>query len=89
MEQLDLVQVSDQHVVRDRIGLFGELKAGQIVMVDAEGGTGPEAQFTFKGEQKPDAVPDVPPAEIESRPAATGVSSSGPTGGAEGRLTAE
>jgi ATP-dependent Clp protease ATP-binding subunit ClpC len=69
--------------------LFGELKAGQIVMVDAEGGTGPEAQFTFKGEQKPDAVPDVPPAEIESRPAATGVSSSGPTGGAEGRLTAE
>jgi ATP-dependent Clp protease ATP-binding subunit ClpC len=69
--------------------LFGELKAGQIVMVDAEGGTGPEAQFTFKGEQKPDAVPDAPPAEIESRPAATGVSSSGPAGGAEGRLTAE
>jgi ATP-dependent Clp protease ATP-binding subunit ClpC len=69
--------------------LFGELKAGQIVMVDAEGGTGPEAQFTFKGEQKPDAVPDVPPTEIESRPAASGVSSSGPTGGTEGRLAAE
>ena len=28
--------------------LFGELKAGQIVIVDAEGGTGAEAQFTFR-----------------------------------------
>jgi ATP-dependent Clp protease ATP-binding subunit ClpC len=69
--------------------LFGELKAGQIVMVDAEGGTGPEAQFVFTGEPKPDAVPDVPPAEIETRPAATGVSSSSSGGGAEGRLSAE
>jgi ATP-dependent Clp protease ATP-binding subunit ClpC len=68
--------------------LFGELKAGQIIMVDADG-TGPEAQFIFKGEPKPDAVPDVPPAEMESRPAASGVSSSGPSGGAEGRLSAE
>jgi ATP-dependent Clp protease ATP-binding subunit ClpC len=68
--------------------LFGELKAGQIVMVDADG-TGPDSQFIFKGEPKPDAVPDVPPAEIESRPAATGVSSSGSTGGTEGRLAAE
>ena len=30
--------------------LFSELKAGQIVVVDAEGGTGPEAVFTFKGD---------------------------------------
>src|SRR5260370_2076279 len=29
--------------------LFGELRAGQSVMVDA-GGTGPEATFTFTGE---------------------------------------
>ena len=43
--------------------LFGELKAGQIVMVDVEG-TGPEAQFTFEGVPKPDAVPDAPPAVI-------------------------
>ena len=33
-------------------------------------GTGPEAQFTFKGVPKPDAVPDVPPAEIDSKAAA-------------------
>ncbi len=53
--------------------LFGELKAGQIIMVDADG-AGPEAVFTFKGEPKPDAVPDAPPAEIasESKAAASG-----------------
>jgi ATP-dependent Clp protease ATP-binding subunit ClpC len=50
--------------------LFSELKAGQIVMVDAEG-TGPEAIFTFKGEAKPDAIPDALPEDIESK-AATG-----------------
>ncbi len=53
--------------------LFGELKAGQIVTVDVEG-TGPEAQFTFKGVPKPGEVPDTPPAEIasESNAAASG-----------------
>ena len=53
--------------------LFGELKAGQIVTVDVEG-TGPEAQFTFKGVPKPDA----PPAETGSKAAG---------GGTGGRLT--
>ncbi len=43
--------------------LFSELKAGQIVMVDAEG-TGTEGTFVFTGMPKPDAVPDAPPAEI-------------------------
>ena len=51
--------------------LFGELKAGQIVIVDVEG-TGPEAQFTFKGVAKPDSVPDAPPVVIESKAAASG-----------------
>jgi ATP-dependent Clp protease ATP-binding subunit ClpC len=51
--------------------LFGELKAGQIVMVDVEG-TGPEAQFTFKGVAKPEAVPDAPPAAIKSKAATAG-----------------
>ena len=50
--------------------MFSELKAGQIVVVDAEG-TGPEAVFSFKGVAKPDAVPDAPPADIDSK-AATG-----------------
>jgi len=54
--------------------LFGELKAGQIVMVDSEG-SGPDQAFTFKGVAKPDAVPDAPPTEIETRAV---------TGGADG-----
>ena len=53
--------------------LFGELRAGQIVIVDVSG-DGEEAQFTFKGVPKPDAVPDAPPAPIasESKAAASG-----------------
>ena len=43
--------------------LFGELRAGQIVTVDAQG-TGPRAQFTFEGVAKPETVPDAPPAVI-------------------------
>ncbi len=35
-------------------------------------GTGEDAQFTFKGVPKPDAVPDAPPAEIDSKAAARG-----------------
>jgi ATP-dependent Clp protease ATP-binding subunit ClpC len=56
--------------------LFGELKAGQIVIVDAEG-TGPEAQLTFKGVPKPGEMPGAPPAETDSKAAAGG----GPTNG--------
>ena len=57
--------------------LFGELKAGQIVIVDVEG-TGPEAQLTFKGVPRPGEMPDAPAAEISSKAAA---------GGTNGRLT--
>jgi ATP-dependent Clp protease ATP-binding subunit ClpC len=57
--------------------LFGELKAGQIVMVDVVG-TGQDAKLTFKGVPKPDEMPDGPPAEIDSKAA---------TSGADGRLT--
>jgi ATP-dependent Clp protease ATP-binding subunit ClpC len=39
--------------------LFGELRPGQIVVVDVEG-EGAEAKFTFRGEPKPSAVPDAP-----------------------------
>ena len=51
--------------------LFGELRAGQVVTVDVEG-TGPAAQFTFKGVPKLDEVPDTLPAEIDSKAAAGG-----------------
>ena len=51
--------------------LFGELKAGQIVIVDAEG-TGEDAQLTFKGVPKPGEMPGAPPAETGSKAAAGG-----------------
>ncbi|MDP9397218.1 MAG: ATP-dependent Clp protease ATP-binding subunit [Actinomycetota bacterium] len=39
--------------------LFGELRSGEIVLVDVEG-EGPEAHFTFQGAAKA-ALPDTPP----------------------------
>ena len=42
--------------------LFGELRPGQIVVVDVEG-EGDEATFTFRGEEK-SALPDAPPIEV-------------------------
>ena len=44
---------------------LGEVRPGQIVIVDVEG-EGEEAQFSFKGVPKPESVPDAPPAEVES-----------------------
>ncbi len=48
--------------------LFGTLKAGQIVVVDVEGTPGGEGadeqRFTFRGEPKPETVPDVPPVDM-------------------------
>jgi ATP-dependent Clp protease ATP-binding subunit ClpC len=41
--------------------LFGELRPGQVVLVDVDG-EGPTANFTFIGETK-SAVPDTPPVE--------------------------
>ncbi len=43
--------------------LFGTLKAGQIVVVDVEG-EGDAAAFSFRGEAKPDSVPDAPPVDL-------------------------
>ena len=39
--------------------LFGELTAGQIVVVDTQG-EGDAEEFTFRGEAKPSPVPDTP-----------------------------
>src|SRR5690348_3639904 len=50
--------------------LFGELRPGQIVIVDVKG-TGEDAEFTFKGVPKPEALPEPPVAvaagEVEDR----------------------
>jgi ATP-dependent Clp protease ATP-binding subunit ClpC len=51
--------------------LFGEVKAGQIVIVDAEG-TGEDAKFVFSGINKPSDVPDSPPVDVETKAAASG-----------------
>ncbi|MGI9006240.1 MAG: ATP-dependent Clp protease ATP-binding subunit [Streptosporangiaceae bacterium] len=51
--------------------LFSEIKAGQIVMVDAEG-TGKEAKFTFKGVPKPEILPDTPPVELAKAAGSSG-----------------
>jgi ATP-dependent Clp protease ATP-binding subunit ClpC len=47
--------------------LFGELRPGQIVIVDVEG-SGETAKFTFNGVPKPDVVDDVPAPELASEP---------------------
>jgi ATP-dependent Clp protease ATP-binding subunit ClpC len=57
--------------------LFGELRPGQIVIVDVEG-SGETAKFTFTGVPKPDAVPDAPETEMASEPVVT---KSGAVGG--------
>src|SRR3954451_9523777 len=43
--------------------LFGELKAGEIVVVDVEG-EGEEQSFSFRGEPEPVSVPVVPPVAL-------------------------
>ncbi len=54
------IQREIEDVLSEKI-LFGEIRPGQIVLVDATG-EGDEAEFTFAGEQKA-ALPDAPPVE--------------------------
>jgi len=58
--------------------LYGELTAGQIVVVDVDTseGVGDKAKFTFRGEAKPSTLPDNPPVGV-----AGSVSTAEPTGG--------
>jgi ATP-dependent Clp protease ATP-binding subunit ClpC len=52
--------------------LYGELKAGQIVLVDAEG-TGENIRFSFQGASKSSAIPELAPiAEKGAPPVPTG-----------------
>src|SRR5499425_142498 len=62
------IQRAIEDMLSEKI-LFGELKPGQIVIVDVEG-EGEEAQFAFKGVPKPESVPDEPLAEVDSGAAA-------------------
>ncbi len=54
------VQREIEDALSERI-LYGELKPGQIVLVDVEG-EGADAKFTFRGEPKPDALTEEPAA---------------------------
>ncbi len=69
-----------QREIEDKLSekiLFGEVEAGQIVIVDVEGwdeeGSDDQAQFVFRGELKPSTVPDAPPVDL----AGSGGSASG------------
>ncbi|GAA4862544.1 ATP-dependent Clp protease ATP-binding subunit [Saccharopolyspora cebuensis] len=62
-----------QREIEDKLSekiLFGEVEAGQIVIVDVEGwdGEGPDDQatFTFRGEQQPSLIPDTPPVSMSA-----------------------
>jgi ATP-dependent Clp protease ATP-binding subunit ClpC len=45
--------------------LYSELRPGQIVVVDVEG-EGESVKFTFRGELKPQPMPDTPPVELHN-----------------------
>ena len=55
------IQREIEDVLSEKI-LFGEIRPGQIVLVDVIG-EGDEATFTFAGEDKT-ALPDTPPVEV-------------------------
>ncbi|MFR9728492.1 ATP-dependent Clp protease ATP-binding subunit [Saccharopolyspora sp. MS10] len=62
-----------QRDIEDRLSekiLFGEIEAGQIVIVDVDNwdgeGKDDEAVFTFRGEPRPSTVPDSPPVDLAS-----------------------
>ncbi|HEY4624470.1 MAG TPA: ATP-dependent Clp protease ATP-binding subunit, partial [Blastococcus sp.] len=44
--------------------LYGELTAGQIIVVDVDDAEGPAQKFTFRGEAKPIDLPDTPPVAL-------------------------
>ena len=69
-----------QREIEDQLSekiLFGELRPGQIVVVDTADGEDGRKVFTFRGEVQPEAVPDVPP--IEAAVLAEGPTSAAPT----------
>ncbi|GAB3559117.1 ATP-dependent Clp protease ATP-binding subunit ClpC [Actinopolyspora lacussalsi] len=73
-----------QHEIEDKLSekiLFGEVEAGQIVIVDVDGwdeeGTEDQAQFTFRGELKPSTVPDTPPVDLAGSSGGSSSESSG------------
>ncbi|MDQ6650281.1 MAG: ATP-dependent Clp protease ATP-binding subunit [Actinomycetota bacterium] len=59
------IQREIEDVLSERI-LYGDFKAGHIIVVDVEGPSEPldERAFTFRAESKPPVVPDAPPVDL-------------------------
>jgi ATP-dependent Clp protease ATP-binding subunit ClpC len=68
-------EIEDQ--VSEKI-LYGDLVAGQIVVVDADG-EGDDAKLTFRGEPKPSSLPDPDPNAAPVGVAGTGEATGGTT----------
>jgi ATP-dependent Clp protease ATP-binding subunit ClpC len=60
--------------------LYGELTAGQIIVVDVDDAEGAAQKFTFRGEAKPIDLPDTPPVALSG---AEGDDEQGPAAKAE------
>jgi len=56
------IQREIEDVLSEKI-LYGTLRPGEIVVVDVEG-EGEQAKFVFRGEPKPNQVPDSPPIDL-------------------------
>jgi len=80
------IQREIEDVLSEKI-LFGDLKAGENIVVDAEG-EAPLGEFTFRGEPRKPGAPasEVPEIESIAVPASTG--SKGSSSGGEGQLSA-
>jgi ATP-dependent Clp protease ATP-binding subunit ClpC len=80
-----------QREIEDQLSekiLFGELEPGQIVIADVEGWDGEgnaddKAHFVFRGERKPNSVPDSPPVDLAASAGAAGTGEASAEGGLE------
>jgi ATP-dependent Clp protease ATP-binding subunit ClpC len=56
------IQREIEDVLSEKI-LYGTIKPGEIIVGDAEG-EGEDEKFVFRGEPKPNSVPDSPPIDL-------------------------
>jgi ATP-dependent Clp protease ATP-binding subunit ClpC len=76
----DSIQREIEDALSEKI-LYGELTAGQIIVVDVDEAEGAAQKFTFRGEAKPIDLPDTPPVALSG--AEGGKDDEGPAAQAE------